>query len=416
MVALTALVGFFLFLFVRQRLYIYYSIYTLSFFFVLLTDTGFVHAVLFFPHDQTVADGFTMISYYWMGGCLGVFTIELLQLKQHAARWLYRFGIFFSYMICMIALLLFIPGLPHAIRAAFVFASYYLAFITNVYILYIICINMQKKEPIVYFYMAGFFFTSVVAVVLILSDFHIIDFPIQNKDFYYLTPFVEILCVAFGIGIHFSNTLKERAKVQRALNDTQDQIITIQENERRRIAQDLHDDVSNSLAAIRNMVIRKHEPAVVEREIDHLIDTIRKISHDLMPVNVEEFSLSEVIEHTVSKFKDYPSLVLEFSHTGKPVRLRPFQELVIYRIISELITNILKHAHATQALIQLIYQSGSLVVTVEDNGTGINNPKGEEGMGLRSIRLRADYLHATLKIESDTKGTLIILEVPYENR
>jgi len=135
-----------------------------------------------------------------------------------------------------------------------------------------------------------------------------------------------------------------------------------------------------------------------------------------MPVNVEEFSLSEVIEHTVSKFKDYPSLVLEFSHTGKPVRLRPFQELVIYRIISELITNILKHAHATQALIQLIYQSGSLVVTVEDNGTGINNPKGEEGMGLRSIRLRADYLHATLKIESDTKGTLIILEVPYENR
>lgn len=416
MVALTALLGFFLFLFVRQKLYVYYSIYTLSFLFVLLTDTGFAHAVLFFPHDQTVTDGFTMISYYWMGGCLGVFTIELLQLKQHAARWLYRFGIVLSYLLCVIALLLFIPGLPHIIRAVLVFASYYLAFITNVYILYIICISMRKKEPVVYFYMAGFFFTSVVAVVLMLSDFHIVNFPIQNKDFYYLTPFVEILCVAFGIGIQFSHTLKERARVQQALNETQDQIITIQENERRRIAQDLHDDVSNSLAAIRNMVIRRQEPSVVEKEIDNLIDTIRKISHDLMPVNFEEFSLAEVTEHTVSKFKDHPSLALEFNHTGKMIRLKPFHELVIYRIISELITNILKHAHATQALIQLMYQTDSLVVTVEDNGNGIENPKAEGGMGLRSIRLRADYLHARFKIESDTKGTLIILEVPYENR
>jgi len=416
MVALTSIVGFFLFLFVRQKLYLYYSIYTLSFFFVLLTDTGFAHAFLFFPHDQTVADGFTMNAYYWMGGCLGIFTIELLQLKQHGARWMYRFGIILSYSLCAIGFLLLVPGLPHAIRWTFVSYSYYLALITNLYILYIICVSMRKKDPIVYFYMAGFFITSVVAVLITLSDFHIVDVLPKNKDFYYLTPFFEILLVAFGIGVHFSTTLKERAKVQRALNETQDQIITIQENERRRIAQDLHDDVSNSLAAIRNMVIRLNEPAVVEKEIDHLIDTIRRISHDLMPVNVEEFSLPEVIEHTVSKFKDHPSLALEFSHTGKPVRLKPFHELVIYRIISELITNILKHAHATQALIQLIYQTGSLVVTVEDNGTGINNPKGEEGMGLRSIRLRADYLHATLKIESDTKGTLIILEVPYENR
>lgn len=414
MVALTSLVGFFLFLFVRQKLYVYYSIYTMSFFFVLLSDTGFAHAALFFPLDQTVADGFTMIAYYWMGGCLGIFTIELLQLKQHAPRWVYRFGIFLSYMLCIIGFLLLFPGLPHLVRWTFVSSSYYLALITNLYILYIICISMRKKEPVVYFYMAGFFVTSVIAILITLSDFHIVDLLPKNKDFYYLTPFVEILCVAFGIGIHFSDTLKERTNVQRALNETQDQIITIQENERRRIAQDLHDDVSNSLAAIRNMVIRKSEPGVVEKEIDHLIDTIRKISHDLMPVNVEEFSLTEIIEHTVSKFKDHPSLALEFNYTGKLIRLKPFHELVIYRIISELITNILKHANATQALIQLMYQADSLVVTVEDNGTGIKNPKGEGGMGLRSIRLRADYLHATLKLESDMKGTLIILEVPYE--
>lgn len=415
MVALASLVGFFLFLFVRQRLYVYYSIYALSFLFVLLADTGFAHAVLFFPHDQTVTDGFTMVFYYWMGGCLGVFTIELLQLKQHANRWIYWFGIIFSYALCTFALLLLIPGLPHVIRWTLVSYSYFLAFITNLYILYIIITSTRKKEPIVYFYMAGFFFTSCVAVLILLSDFGIINFPHENKDIYFLTPFVEILCVALGIGIHFSRTLKERVNVQMALNETQNQIINIQENERRRIAQDLHDDVGNSLAAVRNMVMQRYEPAGIEKEIDRLIETIRSISHDLMPVDFEEFSLAEVIEHTVGKFKDHPTLALEFNPLGKAIRLKPSCELVIYRIISELITNILKHAQATQALIQLMYQTGSLVVTVEDNGRGIKNAKAEEGMGLRSIQLRADYIHSQLKIEGDNKGTLIILEVPYEN-
>jgi signal transduction histidine kinase len=415
MVALSSLVGFFLFLFVRQKLYVYYGIYAMSYLLVLLADSGFAHAALFFPHDQTVADGFTMIFYYWMGGCLGVFTIELLQLKQYTKRWVYRFGIVLSYSLCVAAVVLIIPGLPHLIRWSLVSSSYYLALVTNFYILYAISMSTFKREPIVYFYMVGFFVTSFVAVLLTLSDFQIINFPSQNKDFYYLTPVVEILCVALGIGIHFSKTLRERINVQLALNQTQDQIITIQENERRRIAQDLHDDVNNSLAAIRNMVILQRPSAIVEKEIDNLVTTVRTISHDLMPVDFSQFSLSDIVEHLVSKFKDHPNLLLEFDYTGIPVKIKSTTELVIYRIINEIISNMIKHSKATQGFIQLMYQKDSLVITVEDNGIGIHTPKTEEGIGLRSIRLRAAYINARITFESDKKGTLIILEVPYDN-
>jgi signal transduction histidine kinase len=415
MVVLAAFVGFFLFLFVRQRLYVYYSIYALSFFFVLLADTGFANAVHIFPHNQIVGNGFTMIAYYWMGGWLGLFTIELLQLKHYAQRWLYWFGLILSCLLCVLAVLLLFPSLPHILRWTFVSSSYYIAFVVNLYILYVISISVLKKEPIVYFYMAGFYFTSVIAILLLLSDFHFISFSHLNKDIYFLTPLVEILCVALGIGIHFSRTLKERINVQLALNQTQDQIITIQEDERRRIAQDLHDDVGNSLAAIKNMVIHKRESASVEKEIDNIITTIRAISHDLMPVDFEEFSLADILGHTVNKFKDHPVLSLEFDHTGTVIKMKPLTELVIYRIVNELITNIYKHSQASKAFIQLIYQDKSLVVTIEDNGIGIKQAKITEGIGLRSIRLRSEYLQAKLKIESDDKGTLIILEVPYEN-
>jgi signal transduction histidine kinase len=122
----------------------------------------------------------------------------------------------------------------------------------------------------------------------------------------------------------------------------------------------------------------------------------------------------DIIAHNVNKFKDHPTTAIDFDYTGNVRKLKPITELVIYRIINELITNIYKHSLASKAFIQLIYQERSLVVTVEDNGTGIKKTK-SEGIGLRSIRLRSEYLHAQLKIESDDKGTLIILEVPYEN-
>jgi signal transduction histidine kinase len=414
MVFLASFVGFFLFVFVRDRMYVYYSIYALSFLFVLLADTGLAQAVRFFLFDQTVVNGFTMIAYYWMGGWLGIFTIELLRLKQNAKRWVYLLGIVLSYSCCIIALLLLIPWLPNVVRGAFISSSYYLAITINVFTLYVLSISVCRKEPIVYFYMAGFFFTSLIALLLTLADFHLINFPSQNKDVYFLTPLVEILCVAVGIGIHFSRTLKERINVQLVLNQTQDQIITIQENERRRIAQDLHDDVGNSLAAIRNMVTLQRSSKVVETEIDNLVTTVRTISHDLMPVDFSQFSLNDIIEHLVTKFKDHPTLSLEFDYTGIPVKIKSTTELVIYRIINEIISNMMKHSKATQGFIQLVYQKESLVITAEDNGIGINTTS-EEGIGLRSIRSRAAYINATITFESDNKGTLIILEVPYGN-
>lgn len=414
MVMLAALVGFLLFLFVHQRLYMYYSIYAISFFFVLLADTGLGHALLFFPINQTVANGFTMIFYYWMGGCLGLFTIELLQLKQYAKAPVYWVGVIMSWTFCVFAFLLLIPVLPPIIRWAIISSSYYLAFATNLYILYILSISVLKKEPIVYFYMAGFYFTSIIALLLTLSDLQIMNFPIRNKDVYFLTPLVEILCVAIGIGFHFSRTVKERVRVQLELNQTQDQIITIQEDERRRIAQDLHDDVGNSLAAIRNMVIQKREATDVEKEINGLVKTVRTISHDLMPIDFNQFQLPEIVAHLVNKFKDHPNVGIDFDSSGESIKLKTTTELVIYRIINEVISNIFNHSKATKALIQLMYQKNSLVVTAEDNGVGMKADGATEGIGLRSIRLRAAYISATINFESDEKGTLIILEIPYE--
>jgi len=414
-IMLAGLAGFVLYWFVADRVYMYYSIYCISFLVLVLVDAGFVHSELSFASYQTVINTFTTIFYYWIVGWHILFTIELLKIKSYKHRWVYWVGMISGWLLCLQAVILLLPFLPDAIRRWLVYASYYVVIFVDIYILYTCIIGIRRREAVVYFYLAGFMVTVIVALILVLADLEWVDGINQNTDIFYATPLVEILFMVIGLGIHYSNTIKARFSTQIALNKTQSQIITIQEDERRRIAQDLHDDVGNSLAAIKNMVIQRRDPFAVKQEMENLIDTVRGISHNLMPVDFNEFSIAYIMETTVNKFRGHPQIVIEFDCTGQPVKLLPVTELIIYRIVNELISNILKHSQAASAFIQLIYQKDSLVVTVEDNGIGIQKFKNPEGIGLRSIRLRAEYIHAKLSVESDHKGTLVILEIPYDS-
>lgn len=414
-IVLAILVGVVLCIFVFDKVYIFYSIYCFCFLILILGDSGFLHAFLQHPDYQELLNNYNVISYYWILGWHILFTVELLSIKNHPQQWVYWLGYGMGTLFCLLAVILIFP-VPGFVRWHISLWSYYLVFFTDVYILYAIIIKLFKKELVVYFYMAGFLFTMLAASILMLADLQVLEGINQKTDWFFITPLVEILCMVIGLGIHFSNHVREKLNAQIQLNESQNQIITIQEDERKRIAQDLHDDVGNSLAAVKNMLIQQKEISLIEKEIDLIIQDIRNISHDLMPIDFKEYALTDIIRHTVNKFKGHAQIHFEYDQTGETVKLTPVTELVIYRIINELISNAIKHSQASHVLIQLIYQEESLVVMVEDNGKGIQTGSGKpkEGIGLKNIRHRVTYINATLNIESDQKGTLTIVEIPYE--
>ncbi len=415
MILLAMLVGFVLYFFISDKIYLYYSIYCLSFFVLVLADSGFLHAFISNEKYQFVINTFTTIFYYWIVGWHMLLTIILINLKAYQHNWAYMVGRVSGFLFCFIALLLFFVPIPDVLRWWLGYFSYFIVFFMDAYILYVIFIGIVRKEPGVYFYLTGFLVTLFVASLLMIADLQLVDGINQNTDLYYFTPLLEIIFMVLGLGIHFSANMKEKFRAQIDLNKTQHQMLTIQEDERRRIARDLHDDVGNSLAAIKNMLVQKRDNQLIEQEVNHIINDIRNISHNLMPVDFQEHHLSYIIEHTVNKFKNHPSISFEYEHAGDIIKIDPVKELVIYRIINELITNILKHSNATSALIQLIYQEEGLIVMVEDNGTGIHTSNKQDGLGLKNIRLRAEYISAKLNFESDHKGTLAILEIPYDH-
>ncbi|THU35799.1 hypothetical protein FAM09_20580 [Niastella caeni] len=418
MIVLAALVGLVLYFFIAHKVYLYYSIYCLSFFTLLLANSGLMHAFISDKQHQPMINTFTTIFYYWLVGWSCLFTVVLLNLKSHRFRWLYYTGICSGWLFCLIAIaLLFLP-LPDAIRWWLGYFSYYIIFFVNAFILFSICIRIASKDLVVYLYLSGFLSTLIIASILMLADLQWIDGVNQNTDIYFFTPLIEILCMVLGMGFHFSKAIKEKLRVQVDLNKVQQQIITIQEDERERIARDLHDEVGNSLAAVKNMLVLKKDYPVIEKEIETILHDIRNISHNLMHINFNEYELPDILRHTVNKFIEHPAISFDFVQTGSMVKLNPVTELFIYRIVNELITNIIKHAGAKAAFIQVIYQDKSLVVMVEDNGSGMAKAGNgsEQGIGLKNIRHRAAYIGARLNFESDSNGTLVILEIPYDNK
>ncbi len=202
-------------------------------------------------------------------------------------------------------------------------------------------------------------------------------------------------------------------------------IIQTQEIERQRIATDLHDDLGGTLATLRRRIADLspyfHEPQGLQTfaDLDSLIrkssDDLRRIAHNLMPPEFARIGLRHALEQLVRSQPGRPTH-FSFVTVGAEQNLPVDTELNAYRIVSELLQNIGKHAHARRAAVQLLYHTDHLTITVEDDGLGNqvgSSPDKEAGIGLKSSSLRADYIGATLWREVSEAGTLVVLDVPY---
>jgi signal transduction histidine kinase len=252
------------------------------------------------------------------------------------------------------------------------------------------------------------------------------------------------LVTSFGIGLLatiYAGRLEQRVRGQqvkdaenaRELQKLSAKLITAQEEERRSIARELHDEVGQVLTAI------KVELAVAQGAVDaggggaHLLDdarsiaegaitTVRDLSHLLHPALLDDLGLAAAIEWYLRGFGKRHSIRVDVLHDGMDERLAPETEAAAYRIVQEALTNIAKHARATGCRVYLQRLPSTVLITIEDDGTGFDQaetpgPEGTRGLGLVGIRERVAQLRGTLRVETAPgKGTRLTVELPARSR
>ncbi|WP_308992435.1 sensor histidine kinase [Mariniflexile litorale] len=239
---------------------------------------------------------------------------------------------------------------------------------------------------------------------------------IRAKDFFYKSVwFYLMLTLLLGLlGYWYVLQLKKRHKLKEQFAT---QLINTQENDRSRIAKELHDSIGQKLLLLKNTILMKQ--GIQKNDLTLVEDTInevRNMSHNLHPFQFEQLGLTQSLHNVIDAFqKNAPTF---FSAEIDEIQgvIPKEKEIFIFRMIQESISNVVKHADATACNLQVTKSQKYIYFILKDNGKGFD-PKTYENsilsLGLKTLKERTQYIDAQLEISSaPQKGTIITITVP----
>jgi two-component system, NarL family, sensor kinase len=222
--------------------------------------------------------------------------------------------------------------------------------------------------------------------------------------------------------------IKEQMKRQALVFEYQQKMMLAemesQEGERRRLAADLHDSIGGMLSTIRvglsTLARTLPDPKSMDETklmLDDTIASVRRISRDLMPATLEKFGFLNAIKELCERFQATSKIQIKFSEPDEFPTIDKQRQLMLFRIVQELLNNAIKHANATSIHVTIQNENG-IYVTVEDDGVGFDpvhemkeNQNGK-GLGLFIIENRAHLLGGKLEYPKPVKGSKTVLTIP----
>ena len=199
-----------------------------------------------------------------------------------------------------------------------------------------------------------------------------------------------------------------------------------EEQERTRLAKDLHDSLGGMLSGIKysmnamkgNLIMTPENTLTFERSMDMLdssIKEMRRVAHNMMPETLVKFGLDTALNDYCNDINQSGALKINYQSIGiKEISIEQTTAIAIYRIVQELINNIIKHAAASLAVVQLAKTDNQLTLTVEDDGKGFDSSilEKSKGMGWSNIQNRVEFLKGKVDVHSvDGKGTSVLVEM-----
>lgn len=245
-------------------------------------------------------------------------------------------------------------------------------------------------------------------------------FEITKRN-YWMTGISVLIVLMLLIGIIYYKQTQLRQR-----NIAMQAIIQTEESERRRIAQDLHDSVSQTMSAAKiNLTMIGTELPFKDEDqrqrfdkvislVDYGFREVRTISHNMMPWALHKTGLAQVVRQFINNIEN-DTIDIQFFSKGFDEPFNENIEIILYRVLQESVSNVMKHAAASRLDISLMREEQAISLTIEDNGRGFEsaNPEAYKGMGLHNLQSRINFLSGKVEFDSQPgKGTLVSVYLP----
>jgi signal transduction histidine kinase len=248
-----------------------------------------------------------------------------------------------------------------------------------------------------------------------------------ERNVYLFLAAVLLLVVATSLYlVHYNRRMFQQvAALSERRSELARQLISIQENTFRYISRELHDEFGQILTAIGAMLQRVNRRAStlemsfrndlqeVQEIVQSTLDKVRTLSQVLHPVILEEAGLEAALKTHIPVFEKQTGIEIRYEAMGSSAPMDQQISIHVFRVLQEALNNVARHSKSAHAAVRLRYLPDAVVLEVEDDGVGFRNTGDSHGMGLVSMRERADLVHGRLELlERDGGGALVRLTVP----
>ncbi len=418
------ILNLFLFFKMKEQLYVYYGLYVLLTFFYIVSDYGLSFMYLF-PGTPQLADLSRPMAISFAAPLYVLFALQFFRAKHNmplAFKWI-TWCLYF-YLVVLITGMLLMPG-KGMVTTILLWVLQIVQTLNAGLVLILGVIGLTRKLR----YSAYFIITSglMISSFFVYANYlsgHVAD-NFFTRNIINLFFCIEVALLAFVLTLRFRDYKEETEQLLQRVNIQQEQIFkTLSdygEKERLRLSGILHDSFGASLSAIRLNLetlqflnsAENDKRDMLVRQVNDLAIEVREISHSLSPVLLQRKGLVKAIEHIVEGVNSSGSLYIQFESIGSLQQV-PFRyEILLYNVLQELLQNMMKHAAATEGIVQLALEPQQVYLFVEDNGKGIPQTEIKEGLGYLHIKELIKFVNGRMMVKANNgEGFQITIEFP----
>ncbi len=432
-IVLLLVFGLYLTFITRKRVYIFYLLYIFSGWMWVLADQGFGFKYLW-PDSTwlasrsrplfctlTIALSLQYVIYY-----LGGLKTNILEKLLLIISWI---------SLLFTALLL----IPIDVYNANIVSWVMLISVPAIVVAYVVLsllaliIEASRKNVMALFYLGALIPLMLLTIVNVLNHTALINFSSLSLQRYGVAVgyVCEAIILTFGLVYQFNSYRVQKEKLQLDFEIHQKEnakaLIETEATERKRIADELHDIAGSMLSAAKLNITSLREKNLIpgaeaklklekaEEAIESVAGSVRNLSHALSPIMIDKIGFKKAIENITTFFNSSGKIDIEVEIIGFEQYQASLDNIysAVYSIIYELVNNIVKHANASHALIQLIEHDNCITLIIEDNGKGLSSEYDKQNTkGHNGVISKINYFNGSIMLENTSQGLIISIEIP----
>ena len=411
-----------LYIIINDSVYLWYCIFQIFLFLFIAIEHGYLFNYVY-PQYFFFNDVIRPFSIIILIVPLFLFFNQILNLREHFPK-LFRLNLWlvsFYLILLSFSVIRTLNG-SFEVKGFWLMVGTILSPAMNLFLLGQSIFCVIKRIRFSRFLLVSFLGNNILAIIYVLTQRQLLPANFFFSNSIYFSFIWEMTIMSFVLVSRYSFYKQEAEQLMVKIRQQQENVYKIiadnQEKEMQRISSLLHDSVGANLGLLRldieNMNLSEEGRNQVANKIAFIGNDIRKLSHSLSPILLQEKGLYTSIEEWVQQINASSNLTIQYEWIGQSLHTIDRHEVIAFRIVQEMIHNIIKHSQATHAFLQIIVADNIISIYAEDNGIGIDTEEIEKGVGLKNIEKMMDILDGSYTIESSTgRGFSISVEFNY---